>query len=172
MEIHKYVKRDAHVETDMTPMIDVVFLLIIFFMLVTELSKLDIEEVVLPIADRAIVEEPQPDTRQVTVNIKLEDSATGRGVIKIGGEEYSEKELIEHLKLEAQVYGRTDPNPNKPGHEDSLLEVLIRGDERVNAGYLHHIYKACSEAKIFKVRLAALNTDLGESRYTTEEPGK
>ena len=169
MEMHKFIKQDAHVESDMTPMIDIVFLLIIFFMLVTELSRLDIEEIVLPIADEARAEEPQPESRQVVVNIVLEDSATGRGAIKIGGKPYTAEELITHLKLEAEVDGRTSPNPHKSGHDDYLLEVLIRGDERVNAGYLHDIYQACSDARIFKVRLAALNTDLGESRYGSEQ---
>ena len=168
MEMQKYVKQDTQVEADMTPMIDVVFLLIIFFMLVTELSKLDIEEVVLPIADEAKVEVPQPESRQVTVNVVLDDSSTGRGEIRIGGKRLNRAELINHLKLEAEVYGKRIPNPNKPKQSDSLLEVLIRGDESVNAGYLHDIYKACSDAKIFKVRLAALNSDLGEPRYETQ----
>ena len=164
MEMHKYVKQDAHIEGDMTPMIDIVFLLIIFFMLVTELSKLDIEEVILPVASEAKVEEPQAASKQVVVNVVLKDSETGKGEIRVGGKLHTPEQLIAALKLEAQVLGIYDDNPNRPGQKDSLLEVLIRSDERVNAGYLHDIYKACSEAKIFKVRLAALNSDLGE-RY-------
>ena len=163
MEMHKFVKRDAHVDMDMTPMIDIVFLLIIFFMLVTELSKLDIEEVVLPIADTARVEEPQAESRQITLNVALADGE-GKPKMIISGQKYSAKELAEHLKLETEVWDHWIPNPNDTNQRDSTLEVLIRGDQHAFAGAIHDIYKACSDAKIFKVRIAALSERL-ESAY-------
>ena len=73
MEMHKYVKQDAGIEMDMTPMIDIVFLLIIFFMVVTELSNLDIVELILPVATEAKVEDPVPGSRTVTVNVAIDD---------------------------------------------------------------------------------------------------
>ena len=45
---------------NMTPMIDVVFQLLIFFMLVTEVAAMEIERAYLPIATEA-VEDDQPD---------------------------------------------------------------------------------------------------------------
>ena len=163
MEFHKFVKQDAHVDMDMTPMIDIVFLLIIFFMIVTELSKLDIEEVVLPIAKEAKVEEPQAESRQVIINVALADGE-GKPKMIITGKKYSAKELGEHLKLETEVWDHWLPNPNNSNQRDSTLEVLIRGDQHAFAGSIHDIYKACSDAKIFKVRMAALSERL-ESAY-------
>ena len=43
---NRHIPKEA--KMDMTPMIDVVFLLIIFFMVVTELVRLEIEPVTLP----------------------------------------------------------------------------------------------------------------------------
>ena len=64
------------------------------------------------------------------------------------------------LKLEVKVYDKGEPNPNDPNKMDSLLEVLIRADQASHAAAIHDIFHACSEAKIFKVRFAALNERL------------
>lgn len=162
MEMHKYVKQDAAVEQDMTPMIDIVFLLIIFFMVVTEMSNLDIEELVLPLATQAKDQEKKPGTREIKINVVLEDSNLGTGKIKISGDEYDAKELKRKLRLEVEVYGQMEKNPKNPDQEDSLLEVLVRADQGVNSKYIHQIYAACKEAKIFKVRLAALSERLDD----------
>ena len=55
---------DTEVEIDMTPMIDMTFLLIIFFIIVNDMSKKDLEELKLPIAMEAGQDEP-PERRQI-----------------------------------------------------------------------------------------------------------
>ena len=52
--------REERPEMDMTPMIDCVFQLIIFFFLVIDLQNQDLEPVKLPKADFAIPDEPKP----------------------------------------------------------------------------------------------------------------
>ena len=53
-----------NVEMDMTPMIDCVFLLMIFFVLVIDLSQKNLEDLILP---RAVFQEPdeKPQSRRV-----------------------------------------------------------------------------------------------------------
>ncbi|MFQ5655483.1 MAG: ExbD/TolR family protein [Planctomycetota bacterium] len=159
MEMHKFIKQDAHVDQDMTPMIDIVFLLIIFFMVVTELT-LDQAEVILPVATEAKVEEPQPGSRTLTINISF-DSETGKEMMQIGGgDKLSPEELTNQLKLEAAAFDKWEPNPNDRTVLNSLLEVVVRCDEGAKSGMVHKIYQACQTAKIFKVRVAALNERL------------
>ncbi len=55
---------------DMTPMIDVVFLLIIFFMIITDLTQQDLEDLELPIALSATEDKPDPDEKRPIFNIK------------------------------------------------------------------------------------------------------
>ena len=55
---------DTEVEVDMTPMIDMTFLLIIFFIIVNDMSQKDLEELKLPIAMEAGHDEP-PENRPV-----------------------------------------------------------------------------------------------------------
>ncbi|MFK5955222.1 MAG: biopolymer transporter ExbD [Planctomycetota bacterium] len=55
---------ETEIEIDMTPMIDMTFLLIIFFIIVNDMSQKDLEELKLPIAMEAGHDDP-PERRQV-----------------------------------------------------------------------------------------------------------
>jgi biopolymer transport protein ExbD len=59
-------KRNVEVETevDMTPMIDMTFLLIIFFIIVNDMSKKELEDLKLPVAKMAGHDDP-PKTRPI-----------------------------------------------------------------------------------------------------------
>ena len=156
---------DFGVEQDMTPMIDIVFLLIIFFMVVTELT-LNQAEVILPVAPEAVVEEPQPGERVLTINVSLanqDGSDEPIELIQINADApvADVKELTQALKAEVAAYGKMIPKPNKPGESDSAIQVIIRCDRNAKSGNFHKIFKACTDAKIFKVSLAAQNERLG-----------
>ena len=157
---------DFGVEQDMTPMIDIVFLLIIFFMVVTELT-MNQAEVVLPVAPEAKVVEPQPGARVITISVSIENK-TNKELIQIGtGPPLTEKELAAALRAETKAYDKWDPKPNKPGELDSALEVQIRCDRHANSENFHKIYKACQAATIYKVSIIAQNERLGNP-YKTE----
>lgn len=55
------VEAKVDVTMDMTPMIDLVFLLIIFFILVNDMSKKELEEMKLPVATMAGKDTPPPN---------------------------------------------------------------------------------------------------------------
>ena len=63
MNINKH-DAETEMEMNMTPMIDVVFLLIIFFMIITDLTQQDLEELKLPVA-RAGASKDEPDPKVV-----------------------------------------------------------------------------------------------------------
>ena len=65
----------------MTPMIDIVFQLIVFFMLVLDLSAKKIEKLTLPVADQAF-KDAQSDPDEVILNV------LANGDIKINGKFY------------------------------------------------------------------------------------
>jgi len=66
----RLIRRKTTVETkaQMTPLIDVVFLLIIFFMTVSEFSRLQTEDMILPESDQGRPAE-NVSTGRITVNI-------------------------------------------------------------------------------------------------------
>ena len=59
MDINKH-DPETEMEMNMTSMIDVVFLLIIFFMIITDLTQQDLEEMKLPKAMAAVPDNPDP----------------------------------------------------------------------------------------------------------------
>ena len=73
-------KEEAQAETkmDMTPMIDVTFQLIIFFMLLMDMSTKELEELVLPKAPQADPDKPDPKDPRPGINIV----ADGRILVK------------------------------------------------------------------------------------------
>lgn len=158
-------KMPGGVDMDMTPMIDIVFLLIVFFMVVTELTVQQ-ARVVLPVASESRVEEPQPGSRILFINVSFDKD--GKEIMQLmNGPALTGERLLIELKAEADAYGQWEDNPFNPTQKLSLLEVTIRCDEGAEAGIIHKIFHACSKAFIFKVRCASLN-DRFEDPYKNQ----
>jgi biopolymer transport protein ExbD len=122
---------------DMTPMIDVTFLLIIFFMCVTELSDANkTKEIVLPVAEMAEVDEPIPG--RLVVNV------TKKGEVEVLSESKSLKELDTILRNEA-VYSR------KEGQEFPDRAVFIRADHRVEFKHVQKVMSMCMSHKLWRI---------------------
>ena len=161
----KRKRSDDNFETkmEMTPMIDCVFLLIMFFILTTQIT-VNIEDVVLPFS-REGKQDADKDTGEVTLLIlnvrKNRDGERDQrlGEIVFKGKVYDTKQLLQMLKDEAeydaspQGRGRDwEPGPN--GSKLSQLEILIRYDRSVKSEYLRTIFEQCQKAGIYKLKLA------------------
>ena len=125
---------------DLTPMIDVVFQLIIFFILVTEMAQAELEVLKLPTADQAVPD--KPSRKRLILNV------TRGGAIKYRGQELNQRQLLNLLKTEAQLE-RDLTNPRL-----SARAVLIRGDIEAEYKYVRMIMQACAEVGIWKLELA------------------
>jgi biopolymer transport protein ExbD len=125
---------------DMTPMIDVVFQLIIFFVLVTEMAAAELEVLVLPTADQAVPDK-NPDKKRLILNVNT------KGEIKFRRNVMNQSALHDMLLLEAKL------DRDKTGLSNRA--VLIRGD--INAEYKHIqvIMQECAKVGIWKLELAA-----------------
>ena len=156
----KAKKKEQGVDMDMTPMIDIVFLLIVFFMVVTELSGQQ-AVVILPVASEAKVEEPQPGMRVLVVNVSFDKEA--KEIVQLmNGPPLTTKELEAELKAEAVAFGQWEDNPFSADPEKRLskLQVTIRCDQGAEAGNIHKIFAACQAARIYQVRCAAVSDRL------------
>ncbi|MGE9295225.1 MAG: ExbD/TolR family protein [Puniceicoccales bacterium] len=118
-------------EFDITPMIDVVFLLIVFFMVVAAeiTEKIEVE---LPEADKSIV--PEETGRRMEVSIQ----ADGRTYVRLM--EVDMQELGTHLRT-----GQDEI----PG-----FKVFIRADEHTPHRYVNDVMQACAENGVFDVIFA------------------
>ena len=127
---------------NMTPMIDVVFLLIIFFLVSSHLARQE-TQLELDLPDAASGEPPKEDeARRVVVNVLNDAPPEAR--IQIGGNVMTEDQLIDVIRYESR---RAESN-----RED--LEVRIRSDRRVPYRVIEPIMVACARAGVWKVTFA------------------
>jgi len=129
----------------MTPMIDVVFLLIIFFMLVGELKRMAEEAVVLPFAAHA-QEDKGGGTDLVVVNITKAKGVARTVKFVITKNEYNKKALEDYLAQRAAEVPDTSS-----AMELSRLKVKIRADSYVEFKYVQRVLLACMKANIWQV---------------------
>lgn len=155
----------AEGKTDLTPMIDVVFQLLIFMMLITSISSL--KDVELPEASMAQIDEKPPKDRLV-IDI-LKDSAVGsnRGIFNIASRTYSPRDLIARLRQVADRNRSTDPNAQLPnGLFRSETPILIRCDRRVYFEDFERILKMCVNPDhnifMYKIEIAIAKENDGE----------
>ncbi len=139
---------------DMTPMIDMVFLLIVFFMCVTEMAKLENENLVLPRAKEG-VQESKPGPRQV-INVTYRPTIQGTRQVSqiiVQGQAYS------HLDdLERFLKGRAHSTLSADGK--IRLQVRIRADGRAPYQRIQQVMTACMKAGIKKLSFGTTPPDV------------
>lgn len=134
-------KRTRETKLNMTSMIDIVFLLITFFMVVTEITRQDeIEDLRLPDVT-ASQPDDNPDPNRLVINI------TTDGTYYVSGLPRSDQWIYEALAVEARVSRDLQTNV-------SDRVVLIKADKRVPFKYIRKIIGWCVQKEIGIWRLA------------------
>ena len=120
-------------------MIDIVFLLIIFFIVTATLDK-DMQDESVLLADapngRPVVKQ---DPRTITINLRMDGSMTVGGRTMTGPELTA---LLEDVK-------RTAPDPLS-------IPIVIRGDRQVQYYYGAKVLDAIKKTGLYKVSLSGL----------------
>ena len=123
-----------HAEIDMAPLIDMVFLLLIFFMCSATLSEIEYTpDVRLPVAPRA----------------KIPDNLKDRGVINIlpGGDYMIAKEIVTEKQMLKIMKKRKKENPD--------LKLYLRANKEVPFKKVKTVLKTCAEAGINDIIFAS-----------------
>ena len=136
-------------DMNLTPMIDVVFLLIIFFVLVTTIAESEYEAVQLPDATEQVLDKDAP-RRRLILNV------TRGGDIKWRRQTLSETALHRLIRVEAAIV----PDPTDPHHIRSNLNVLIRGDVDSEYRHVRRIMQACAVHGVWKLDLATVQPQI------------
>lgn len=122
-------------ETDMTPMIDVVFQLIIFFIVTIKMEQDYNEEIELDMAVHApAIEERDPRTLIVEVD--------RRGWISISGAQLSHEAFYNIMKARYARHGE--------------FPILIRGDRRALHEHIRRVMDICTNVGIWRINFAAI----------------
>jgi biopolymer transport protein ExbD len=146
---------------NMTPMIDIVFQLVVFFMLTLDMSSKDYIPLTLPFAHHAV--EDKDDPSDPIQNLKVVVNVLPNGKIVLKGKEYAMtqddmKGSMEGLKaLHRELVLATQPDPDHPNirEEDqhSKVAIQVHGDRAALWRYVQWIIATASspQVKMYKI---------------------
>ena len=158
-----------NIDMDMTPMIDCVFLLMIFFVLVIDLSQKNLEDLVLP---RAVFQEPddKPGANRPIINVLQNGSVIHNKDVIFDPTDPSKSDIrrIKQLLIDIRAQGLINKTLKLAtetigGKAIQLIDdpILIRADKWTEWNYIGEIMKQCSQPEIafWKVELAMSEQD-------------
>ncbi len=133
MQLRKIQHREG-CEISIAPLIDVVFLLIAFFMMISQFTQAQLADLDLPQAKQGSNEPEMPESR-IVVNVFSD------GSLMIDGLDYSMDKFDLLVKGEAAVRS-----------SDAIL-ILVRGDRVTDWGKVSAIMKVCAKYKIYRIKV-------------------
>ena len=137
------------------PMVDVLLVILIFFMVITSAQVLNIDKTIkLPIAAEAAKKDYSRS--EAIVNVRWDPSAN-RSVFNFQDRIYTKgSDLVEPFKA-AKAYG-DKVAASKPG-QNPEFRIVIRGDRDVPALFVSQAMNAAAEAGISDISFSAVNHD-------------
>src|SRR5262245_15758933 len=163
------VKED--VQCNLIPMVDIMFLLLLFFMLGADMTQREQADLVLPTASE-IKENEKVKTEEPTTTVNIQHSdppggkcpinASGTGycrdpehwAVVIRGREIPKATLKEQLKTEADASLEPDVDP-AAGVRLSARKLIIRADRAAPYGDVNKIIEYAGTAGIYKIEVGA-----------------
>lgn len=124
-------------EINMAPMIDMVFLLLIFFMVASHLTALERVPVSLPVADQA----------------KVPEEAGGRQMITVTAEENGR--VAYYMNLQKMDIKALSAEIARQQQADASVRIYLRADRQVRHRYIKAVMDACAEAGIADIIFGA-----------------
>ena len=154
-------------------MVDIMFLLLLFFMLGSDMTQRELAELVLPQCDQ-VQEDPKKakakDDFYTTINVhhKYDEggfrcavNASGKvcreadhWLYAIRGKEYTKDTIQAQLQDEAAATMETEKDPES-GIVMSARKVLIRADYLAPYGDVNKLIEYCGKANIYKIEVGA-----------------
>lgn len=129
-------------DIDMTPMIDVVFQLLIFFMLVNQMVQLERAQLDLPVADQAITDAAAlGDSRQLVINIHK------NGDLEVSTKKVGWEELVVILDKESNI--------SRDAENNSSRVVSIRADYEAPYKTIQKALLECAKKRIYRISFEA-----------------
>jgi biopolymer transport protein ExbD len=165
---HKMPPVKEDISPNVVPMIDIMFLLLLFFMLGADMSQRESVEVKLPVADQ-IKEDKDKNLQQdpeTTVNISpdpsvneavFKDLGTSRDaknwVVSIRGNQYTIDQLKTQLKIEGDEFPEAGVDA-QAGRVLSKKKVLIRAERTAPFGLVQKVIETAGSVGMYKVEVA------------------
>lgn len=144
-------KRRIGIKIDMTPMVDVAFLLLIFFMTTTSFKPPEQVSVALP-GSKSEIHVPETKTIILTVN--------KNGEIYISDEDLSKTNIVDKVDLAAAITTWRAKNP--------AAVVVLKGDKEGEYGDMADVMAALAESGTLRFNLMTDLKDTGGTEKATK----
>ena len=147
---------EENVACNLIPMIDIMFLLLLFFMLSADMSQRVTEDMKLPVADK-VQEDPKKKEGYETTTINL-ISEDDKWFVKIAGHGYPDWAV---LKASLAELARAEPDPaNKPGDIFSSRAIMLRADAEAPYKEVQRVIQMCGQVGLYKIEVVATKPTL------------
>ena len=137
-------------EFQMAPMIDVVFLLLIFFFCVTTFSQIERSDILLATALSS--DTLERDETSLVVNVHR------NGAIKVHGREMTMESLTDYLTRLVEKRG------------SNAFEVIIRSDRKSRYGDTKDVFRACARSGCVYIKLGVEKPDQDSKKKYLLDP--
>lgn len=154
----KVVSPTDEAKLNLTPMIDVTFLLVVFFMLTIDLSTKEFFPVDLPYARQGVEDkDEQGDVRRFIINLEGKGTVHFKGSsFELASEDAGEQDdAIQALTTALRQLHGNDPTVREKDGA-SKIPVMIHADWGAKWQYVQWIMQACAhpDIKIYKLQFA------------------
>jgi len=148
MSRFKAADAEENVACNLIPMIDIMFLLLLFFMLSADMSQRVTEDIVLPVADKVKEDPKKADCPSTTLNLVKEDNGTY--VVKEAGTAYSFGVVL-NQRLDELRKDSLEPGQNV----FSNRQVMLRAEADAPYKEVQRLIQACGAAGLYKTEVVA-----------------
>lgn len=163
---HKLPPLKEDISPNLVPMIDIMFLLLLFFMLGADMAQRESVDLILPKASKIKEDPGNNPTPTTTVNIHRKDDtdtpflpSAGPGrdgekwIVSVRGLDFTPETLKGRLQADADENLEPDIDP-AAGKRLSARILLIRADQGAPYGFVQRVIEVASGAGLYKVEVA------------------
>ena len=131
-------------EFQIAPMIDVLLVLLIFFMSITSAEVLKVDKnIVLPVSPNAKKRDPEMSKHELAINVRWDDKEK-KAYVKVDDVDFPNlPDLVERLKAKKTA--------------DPKIQAVIRGDRNLPAIEIQRVMNIVGEGGIADISFAASN---------------
>ena len=135
---------DGEPEFQIAPMIDVLLVLLIFFMTITTAQVMEVDkEITLPVSPNAKPRDPEMSKHEMAINLRW-DEASQKSTLVVDEKIYEDwSEIIPYLEKRKEA--------------DDKLRIVIRGDQHLHASEIQRAMNLIGQAGIWNIAFSASN---------------
>jgi len=167
----KSIKVEEEISPNLIPMIDIMFLLLLFFMLNADMSQRELEELTPPLARHAQQDDSKVNADRITVNVHhdADDPKDPKCPPFVNGD-VCRTEAHWHISMSGRRYELNKDGMTKlaqaltelgkvkledPAKGISARTLIIRADRTAPYGYVQKVMEQCGVARVYKTEIGA-----------------